>query len=40
MLKRNKFPFFFSFVFLSKRFSEKYEDTELALDFVQKQYFC
>ena len=36
MLKRNKFLWFF---FLSKGFDEKCKPTELALNFVKKQYF-
>ena len=35
MLKRNEFLW----IFLSKRFDEKCKQTELALNFIQKQYF-
>ena len=35
MLKRDEF----SRIFLSKGFDEKYKETELALNFIQKQYF-
>ena len=35
MLKRDKFLR----IFLSKGFDEKYKETELALNFIQKQYF-
>ena len=36
MLKRNKFLWI---LFLSKSFGEKFKHTELALHFIQKQYF-
>ena len=35
MLKRDEF----SRIFLSKGFDEKYKETELALNFIEKQYF-